>query len=50
MYLTATLLRYDLILSDICDPPWQQVLMVVKDNLFGGDQTAHEQDSVKTPS
>ena len=41
IYLTATLLRYDLTPSHIYNPPWLQVLMVVKVNFSGEDQTAH---------
>ena len=41
IYLTATLLRYDLTLSHMYNPSWLQVLMVVKANFYGEDQTAH---------
>ena len=36
IYLTATLLRYDLTLSHMYNPSWLQVLMVVKAN-FNND-------------
>ena len=41
-YLKIKAINYkNLTLSHIYNPPWLQVLMVVKVNFFGGGQTAH---------